>query len=370
MSTTITPPTRGSVVADSDALWPDITVYVTCDDERKLEFKALVTTRHAVEHEATEQPWNLQERPEIFVARSLAGLEQAHGKGVFASRLSGVGQKLFSKAPRAFQDVYWSLVDAGIRPQSILVHTEEAAVPWELMVPHRVQPGGLRVIEPPLGFQATVGRWLTTGGHAPTQTAHLTNGRVFAPHYKRAQRLRHSRKESTVVCDATGARSVRLDSHEALRSGVTGDVALVHIICHGKVDNTRCQVLILEDGAELWPEDIAGMDDLRQAFHLGHPVVFLNACEVGRGSPTLVGPGGFAAEFIDLGASCVIAPLWSVRDDIAEKVATEFYTRTTASPSTPFAEVLRDVRQLSTSCDEDSYAAYAFYGDPMLSRYR
>lgn len=97
-----------------------------------------------------------------------------------------------------------------------------------------------------------------------------------------------------------------------------------------------------------------------------HPFVFLNACEVGRLAPSLVGVGGFAKSFIELGASAVIAPLWSVKDTIAHKIAEEFYKRVKAEPETPFAEILREIKAKAyeRGSAEDTYAAYCFYGDP------
>ena len=70
--------------------------------------------------------------------------------------------------------------------------------------------------------------------------------------------------------------------------------------------------------------------------------------------------------FIDLGASAVIAPLWSVKDTIAHQIAEDFYNRVKAEPDTPFAEILRTIRAkaYASETSEDTYAAYCFYGDP------
>jgi hypothetical protein len=71
-----------------------------------------------------------------------------------------------------------------------------------------------------------------------------------------------------------------------------------------------------------------------------------------------------------LGASGVIAPLWSVKDSIAHQVAVEFYGRIEKEPRTPFAEILRDLRKRSYADEggEDTWAAYCFYGDPLAAR--
>jgi hypothetical protein len=112
------------------------------------------------------------------------------------------------------------------------------------------------------------------------------------------------------------------------------------------------------------------MEGVINAVRDKEPVVFINACEIGRTSPALVGTGGFAAAFTRLGARCVIAPIWSVTDAVAGKVARAFYEQIRANPGTPFATVMRDIRRLAYEGDdpEDSYAAYCFYGDPRTAQ--
>ena len=96
------------------------------------------------------------------------------------------------------------------------------------------------------------------------------------------------------------------------------------------------------------------------------PVVFLNACEVGRGAPALVGLGGFVSSFIRLGATAVIAPLWSVDDVAAHAIAEEFYRAVKERPGTPFSRIFSEIRAKAydRKIAEDTYAAYCFYGDP------
>ena len=111
------------------------------------------------------------------------------------------------------------------------------------------------------------------------------------------------------------------------------------------------------------------MEGLERACRAKAPLVFLNACEVGRTTPSLVGAGGFASEFVTAGARCVIAPLWSVKDSLAHEVAVAFYTAALEQPTRPLADILRDIRARSyeEGGGEDTYAAYCFYGDPLTA---
>ena len=60
--------------------------------------------------------------------------------------------------------------------------------------------------------------------------------------------------------------------------------------------------------------------------------------------PGLIGVGGFAATFAEMGPCAVVAPLWSVKDKIAHEIAVDFYTKAKKDKSLPFAEILRRQR--------------------------
>ena len=145
--------------------------------------------------------------------------------------------------------------------------------------------------------------------------------------------------------------------------------SILHLSCHG-VDSadSPAQAVYLEDDRKLDTTMLSGLDNLREAMEENLTLVVINACEVGRPKPALVGLGGFAKTFIDLGAGGVVAALWSVRDDLAHEIAMEFYRQVLQDPLRPFAAVLRDVRARAydkAAGAEDTYAAYCFYGDPL-----
>jgi CHAT domain-containing protein len=99
------------------------------------------------------------------------------------------------------------------------------------------------------------------------------------------------------------------------------------------------------------------------------PLVVLNACEVGRLTPALRGAGGLAQALIERGAGGVVAALWSVADEPAHEVARIFYEE--ALKGRPFAEILQEIRRRAyegADLGEDTFAAYAFYGDPGAKR--
>ena len=164
-------------------------------------------------------------------------------------------------------------------------------------------------------------------------------------------------------------RKARTDDkiNDALRDeGAT----LVHFICHGADKTGMDQTVYLRDMVNnLSCSAVEGLEGFVTGFPRDHTFVFLNACEVGRAAPSLVGIGGSASTFLKLGASGVVAALWSVKDGVAHQVAENFYQRVINEPGTPFAEILRDIRSKAYSgAAEDTYAAYCFYGSPLARR--
>jgi hypothetical protein len=194
---------------------------------------------------------------------------------------------------------------------------------------------------------------------------------VIAPQYvDKKKTLTFSREEKNLVLATFSGDAIDPVSFlEVRRKLESQGRSLVHFVCHGKSDDGSAQIIDLNDDEELSSDTILGMTSVREVFERKAPFVFLNACEVGRLSPALVGLGGFAKSFIEIGASAVIAPLWSVKDKFAYLIAREFYESLQDNPRTPFAEILRGIRAKAyKEGGQDTYAAYCFYGDPAARR--
>lgn len=74
------------------------------------------------------------------------------------------------------------------------------------------------------------------------------------------------------------------------------------------------------------------------------PMIFLNACQLGRASYKLTGTGGFARAFLRSGASAFVGALWSVGDHPAMTFTKEFYDRLTESRPVSVAEATKFAR--------------------------
>jgi hypothetical protein len=280
-----------------------------------------------------------------------------------SDELMGAGYEFFDAAPEAFKAYFWHLVDHVPEFETISIVTNEDSLPWELMVPTRSDP------EPddptdPLGVDFDIGRWTSTTVKAAPQRIALGTGLVVAPRYDEDE-LKWSADEADLVSTlgtqvVTPATASALE--EALRSGQGG---LFHFVGHGHAEGAFHELSL--EGERVAHTVLRHW--LRTSGYLRHrpTLVVLNACEVGRPLPALLGSGGIPAVFIREGAAAVLAPTWSVKDSVAKDVAERFYKVLRVAPETPLPRILRDIRRLSYRRGddvEDSYAAYCFYGDP------
>jgi hypothetical protein len=287
--------------------------------------------------------------------------------------LRAAGKDFFKVSPKIFQRVFWELIDASRPPQTIAIVSEEPHIPWELMIPRR-ELGGHKCSRPPLGVEFRVGRWTpkTNRWESGVQKIPMVDSYVIAPQYVDKPVLKHAQKESDFVLKAfpPGKAITPVNFDNICAAFKCGGSSILHIACHGVSASGKPQALYLESPPPLSSHVVRGVEEIETAFDKKRPFVFLNACEVGRLTPGLVGVGGFAESFIELGASAVIAPLWSVKDDLAHQVAMEFYNRVLNEPHIPFAEIIRQIRAkaFDPAIQEDTYAAYCFYGDPMSTR--
>ena len=316
--------------------------------------------------------WNLPDVAEKLVHAYMGRFTNRNTKPTnLVAELRGAGISLFDASPKIFQKVFWELVDAGRLPTEIAIISEEPFIPWELMVPNRRKNGQPDKREP-LGVEFRVGRWIPGDVVSPLQRISLRDSYVIAPKYDGRMALPFSQSEEDLVLQMFPGDPIKPATFEHMQETLKSrGRSLVHFVCHGKDDASGLQTIYLEQKEELSSAAVVGMD-MGTTFADERPFVFLNACEVGRGTASLVGVGGFAKAFIDLGASGVIAPLWSVKDEIAHKVAEEFYNGIQAEPDTPLVEILRRIRAKAydSNAAEDTYAAYSFYGDPAATGMR
>jgi len=357
--------------ADLSAARPDLTVMIApIPGSGGSRYACTVSTPHLREYaDGVTEDWDLpdQSSTRAFVMTRMAGFTRGRiPNDARRAALVGAGLTLFEAAPENFKRVYWKLRNRNLPLGTIFVVSSEPYVPWELMIPAR--DGNEDAL--PIGVTSSVGRWVHAQHVSPRQPLALRDSYVIAPSYTGSKRLSFSADEARYVCETFDGREISPALFATIEAtlGQRG-AALLHLICHGADEEGGGQAIDLDPDEILTDGMLRGMPNLKAAVRAVGPLVFINACQVGRLTPALVGTGGFAAAFIALGAQAVIAPIWSVKDAVAANAAREFYNEVRARPGRPFARILRDIRRRAYegSGPEDSWAAYCFYGDPLTA---
>ncbi|HSE63577.1 MAG TPA: CHAT domain-containing protein [Thermoanaerobaculia bacterium] len=313
-------------------------------------------------------PVEVGDEPEAF-ARQLANqVNLREGRAGIYPLLLGVARTIAGPIPDEFWEVL-TKVSARARAQSravtVLILSEEPYIPWELAA---VEPPIDPDAPPFLGAQANVGRWvLAKKGPKLPPPAQVNVGPmavVFGVYKTPWQRLLEAEDEAAKLKDTYGAVGVDATIDPVLNciSG-TPEADILHFAVHGMYDADAALLdgLILVDGNPVAPLQVKG-----SALRRG-PFVFLNACQVGRGNRILGDYAGMAEAFLFAGAAALVAPLWSVKDDVAKRIALDFYEKTFAG-ATP-ADVLRRERakfKPSLGPEFATYLAYQFFGHPTM----
>jgi hypothetical protein len=278
--------------------------------------------------------------------------------------LKGAGIEMFKSSPKNFKEAFWRLIDSNRSPETIQVITDEPHFLWELMVPTR---GSER--RSALGIDFTIARWVTGNATTPSQQIPITDSYVIAPAYQGNNKLKFAEAECKMVCDKFHGEPIQPATFDNIISRLQEKgVSLLHFACHGKAVDNSNQMIELDEDAALTTVELLGSEVFASYFRSKQPLVFLNACEVGRQQAALTGAGGFPAVMIGLGARAVIAPAWSVKDTIAHEIATWFYNELETNPGKSFAAILQEIRKEAYDKGEDTYAAYCFFGNPLATR--
>jgi CHAT domain-containing protein len=260
----------------------------------------------------------------------------------------------------------------------------EAHVPWELArFPDPLPDPSL---PPFLSAQFAMARWILSPNVAPMPSAThaIDHIAVVTGQYSRFGRMQdlpfaNAERQFLMASYVEEAIPLRADDEELsqlmtgkvqIENGATCGAELVHFALHGDVtaDTPPVAVLYLSDG-----KTFSSTMFLDSGLAKGSkPFLFLNACKAGAPVTQLGDYAGFAGDRLRAGFTAMLAPLWSVEDDLAHEVAKDFYQ--TALPpngaSKRVGEVMTAIRAKYGSAPElgrhSTYMAYVFYGHPNL----
>jgi len=290
--------------------------------------------------------------------------------------IEGIGEEIYRATPDHFKDSYWAVqrwaATAGLPFESIQIVTDEPFIPWELMrLDDPVRGPGIEAEF--LALRHSVGRWLAEHVGGPRQRIPVGELAVAASDYEGIQGtnpLPWAGKERQFLEKTHRATPVALLGEVVLDFLENGTAQLVHFACHGRMSlqNPNASELVMEDAPNhVRPTHVARGRVRDQGLGRNHPLVFLNACEVGGAAEALSLVAGFPAAFLKAGASALVSPLWVVNDERAFEIARGFYDAALApvGPRRPLGQLLRDVRAQWREEGHLTYLAYVLYGDPL-----
>jgi CHAT domain/Ternary complex associated domain 7 len=281
-------------------------------------------------------------------------------KVIAVRQLAAKGTSLFEMlVPAEARKKLWELRD---RITSVLVQSEEPWIPWELCKLSGEENGA--IVEGPFLCEAfAITRWLLGTGLKPALT--LKNLAVVVPS---DSGLPYAPQERDYLLSLAGndRQVTRVNARflDVVTALTSGKYDAWHFSGHGVYrdpDPNRSK-MFLESGETFTPTNIAGVvRNLGKA----RPVVFLNACQIGRSGESLTGLGGWARQFVEAGAGAFIGAYWSVYDYSAYSFAKELYQRLLAR--VPIGKAALEARLAVKRHDDPTWLAYTVFADPFAT---
>ncbi|MDH3398317.1 MAG: CHAT domain-containing protein, partial [Acidimicrobiia bacterium] len=284
-------------------------------------------------------------------------LTTAQERAAIEPKLAAKGSHLLETLlPEELRVLLWSIRQ---RITTMRIESEEPWIPWELCKLQGVENG--RIVEGPFLAEAfAVTRWIPGVALHPDLPMHKMA--VIVPD---DSGLPFAESEKQFMLSlANGGRRVEsipatyLDVHAALAAG---EHNAWHFSGHGvfRDPNPNRSAMLLENQEELTPEDISGVvRNLGQA----DPLVFLNACQIGRSAMSLTDVGGWASQFLKAGAAAFVGAYWSVFDEPAQNFAKTFYEKLLGGAT--IGDAAHQARAAIRPTGDPTWLAYTVFADP------
>jgi len=207
--------------------------------------------------------------------------------------------------------------------KSVQVQSAEPWVPWELCQMSNAGPPGAIEVGGFLSEEFEVTRWLFGVGQR-AELSMKSLGVVVPGDSGLAAAGAEAAYFNGLAGAARTVTKIPAKPSE-LRSALAGGTFdVLHFTGHGlaHAGNADRSQMVLDGGAAFTPMDVSGV-----VANLGRarPVVFLNACEIGRAGQALGGAAGWPQAFLRAGAGAFVGAYWSVADATASTFASAFY---------------------------------------------
>ena len=259
--------------------------------------------------------------------------------------------------------------------QTMLLVSDEPDIPWELVWPYDARTG--QDDEAPWAQTLNLTRWLrrdavSSGYDGPASSLRLSALACLAPADSGLSSVAAERTflETTMqryaLDNVTPSPLRRQAVLDLLRAG---GYSWLHVATHGdfahgdaaEANPDRDALIWLEGADSLAPQHIVG-GKIEQYIYANRPGFVFNACYSSQQAWALTRLGGWANRLIGAGAGLFLAPLWTVRDDLALAFSATFYD--TLLGGKTVAEAMQAGRQAAKEEGNPTWLAYSVYAHP------
>lgn len=320
-------------------------------------------------------PVDLRTSPIRWMQRRYAGLnalaEQAAGSTFDAQAAAEdaqqLGNLLWNDLISENLQHLWLDERTAWAAEPLLIVSDEAYIPWELVWPN------VAGVNAPWGAHGPLSRWLGVDSKhsarsGPSERLALSPWAGLIPQDSGISFLADEAAMLRRLLPAGGERSLPHTRRRAVLDLLAGgECGWLHAASHGLLDpggDAEGASLLLEGDERLEPEVLV-RTAVRAGLDKSRPGVFWNICHGGSAGWSLTGVGGWAGRLIDGGASLFLAPQWAVTDKAALRFAGTFYSQLTAPDSLGAAVAVQQARLAVQELTGDpSWLAYALYAHP------
>lgn len=268
-----------------------------------------------------------------------------------------IGEDLWEQLfPKKLKDQYWLFRD---KVHSIQLTTNDSWIPWEIIKPFEY---GGKKSDDFFCQQFSISRWLS-GEHAPQQVFQPGVARLAATDDKSVvQEVSFIEKLSSLhpgILVLPRMSKVQ----EVLDCVHKEPFTFLHFAGHGGVDKTKVNgsMIQLSDG-------LLKSTSLRARFDSwpSRPLIFLNACDVGKLQSSISEPTGWAYQLVEkTRVGAFIGAMWDIDSELALTFTKEFYKHLLKDNMT-IAEAFREARQFirKVNPNDPTWLAYVLYSHP------
>ncbi|MET0781839.1 MAG: CHAT domain-containing protein, partial [Microbacterium sp.] len=297
--------------------------------------------------------------------RMRVGLDELRAIGV------GLARKLFSRQVREF---LWKHIDE--LDHLVIQTTGEFDIPWEIVYisdPGDTVDGKDVNLDQFLGMRGAT-RWVYNTALPTRVTVGRGRAMYLCPSYRdRRLSLGFTFGEGKLVRSVFKAKVVRPGDAASMTKVISDGFDLLHFGGHGVWTATPPdqrlllaryrKTGVLPDGSSYSATDLRRDMPARAMVDTNAPapMVFLNACDVGRLDTSSPGLGGFPEAFLRGGVGVLVGCCWAVDDKIAGRFVHDFYD---ALKTTDLAGAVSRARRNSLENADLSGLAYVAYAHP------